>query len=140
MADMTPEEQATEIARLAGVIEARDKAFGELKGAHAKELATAEITAAGAGQETSKALVNTVGAYRDQVAKNAPGIPSNLIAGDTVAAVDASLVAATALVGEIKTNLAATTKVPPGAPSRQAPSYEGLHGETKIAAYLRSQQ
>jgi len=70
-----------------------------------------------------------------------PGIMENMIAGETIEEIDASVEKAKAIVGSVRKSLeaeAAAVKVPAGAPSRGGISLEGLSPREKIAAGITS--
>jgi len=69
-----------------------------------------------------------------------PTIPQDIIAGDTIEDIDASLAKATAIAESVKANLEAQareTRVPAGAPTRTEISVEGLSPREKIAAGIQ---
>ncbi|MEX2247936.1 MAG: hypothetical protein WEC75_14780 [Dehalococcoidia bacterium] len=73
--------------------------------------------------------------YREAVLRAEPGLPDELIAGVTVEEVDASLEAARAVVGRVRTQLeerAQAGRVPVGAPARSEPDASAMTPEQKI--------
>jgi septal ring factor EnvC (AmiA/AmiB activator) len=73
--------------------------------------------------------------YREVVLSSDPSLPVELIDGDTIEAVDASVEAARAMVGRIRTHLEAqskSTRVPAGAPPRSAPDFSAMTPQEKI--------
>jgi len=73
--------------------------------------------------------------YRDLVVRTEPALPADLIAGDSVDAVDASAEAARSMVGRVRAHLesqAQAARVPAGAPPRSGPDLRGLTAEQKI--------
>jgi chromosome segregation ATPase len=73
--------------------------------------------------------------YRDLVVRTEPALPADLIAGGDVDAIDASVTAARAIVGRVRSHIesqAQTARVPAGAPPRAAPDLSSLTPEQKI--------
>jgi chromosome segregation ATPase len=73
--------------------------------------------------------------YRDLVVKTEPALPAELIAGDTVDAVDAAVESARAMVGRVRSHLEAqahAARVPAGAPPRSSPDLSAMTPEQKI--------
>jgi phage-related minor tail protein len=76
-----------------------------------------------------------VSAYKGQVLKANPLVPPELVAGATIAEIDASVEKASAIVGKIKEGLATaqqTVTVPAGAPGRTPPDISGMSPREKI--------
>ena len=76
-----------------------------------------------------------VGKYRASLAAANPMIPEDLITGDSIEEIDASLESAKNLVSRIKEGLEAereSESVPAGAPPRTSPSTEGMTSRQKI--------
>jgi chromosome segregation ATPase len=98
------------------------------------ETAAAELTQVkeAHGQATAK--------YLDAVRLANPTIPQDIITGDTIEDIDASLAKATTIAESVKANLEAQAKearVPAGAPPRTEISVEGLSPREKIAAGIQ---
>ena len=80
-----------------------------------------------------------VARYRQAVLASEPALPPELVAGDSLAEVDASVEAARRAVAQIRERLAAeadeaaTRGFPVGAPGRLEPSVEGMSAAEKIA-------
>lgn len=73
--------------------------------------------------------------YRDLVVRTEPQLPAELIAGDDVDAVDASVEAARAVVGRVRSHIEAqaqAARVPAGAPPRSGPDLSAMTPEQKI--------
>ena len=73
--------------------------------------------------------------YRDLVVRTEPALPADLIAGGDVDAIDASVTAARAIVGRVRSHIEAqaqTARMPAGAPPRAAPDLSALTPEQKI--------
>ena len=73
--------------------------------------------------------------YRDLVVRTEPALPAELIAGETIEDVDASVVAARDVVGRVRAHIvsqAQSARVPAGAPQRSAASVSSLSPEQKI--------
>ena len=81
-----------------------------------------------------------VAKYLDAVRLANPAIPRDIIAGDTIEEIDASLARATSIAESVRANLEARAKearVPAGAPTRSEISVEGLSPREKIAAGIQ---
>ena len=81
-----------------------------------------------------------VAKYLDAVRLANPAIPRDIIAGDTIEEIDASLAKATTIAESVRASLEAQAKearVPPGAPPRTEISVEGLSPREKIAAGIQ---
>jgi len=73
--------------------------------------------------------------YRELVLRAEPALPSEMIAGDTIEAIDASVVAARDVVGRVRSHMEAQTsasRVPAGAPERGAPDLSAMTPQQKI--------
>ena len=73
--------------------------------------------------------------YRDLVVRTEPALPSDLISGGDVDAIDASVTAAREIVGRVRSHIesrARAGRVPAGAPPRSAPDLSALTPEQKI--------
>ena len=85
------------------------------------------------------ALANAVDKYRTAVLATAPGVPDELLKGETVEDIDASLEQARRIVLRVKQQLdsdVATRSVPAGAPPRTPPDMSALSPTEKIAHAL----
>jgi chromosome segregation ATPase len=97
----------------------------------AGETATSELA------QTKEACTKAVAKYLDAVRTSNPAIPKDVIVGQTIEEIDASLKSAQSIATAITANLAAhakEAKVPAGAPTRGEISTEGLSPREKIAA------
>jgi chromosome segregation ATPase len=84
----------------------------------------------------------TVAKYREALLAAHPDIPQDLIQGDSISDLYASVEKAKATVEAVKATMqaeAAATKVPAGAPTRGAISTEGMSPREKIAAGISRQ-
>ena len=84
-----------------------------------------------------------VSKYLDAVRLANPAIPRDIIAGDTIEDIDASLAKATTIAESVRANLEAQakeTRVPAGAPPRGGISLEGLTPREKIAAGIQQKE
>jgi chromosome segregation ATPase len=73
--------------------------------------------------------------YRDLVVRTEPALPAELIAGETIEDVDASVAAARDVVGRVRAHIdaqAQTARVPAGAPQRSGADVSALSPEQKI--------
>ncbi len=85
--------------------------------------------------EVNGSLAQAVESYREQVAVANPDVPVELIAGDTIDAVNESLENARTLVDKVKQGIeaeASRVKVPAGAPQRAPLDLSGLSPREKI--------
>jgi len=73
--------------------------------------------------------------YRDLVVRTEPALPAELIAGETIDDVDASVTAARDVVGRVRAHIdaqAQSARVPAGAPQRSGADVSALSPEQKI--------
>jgi hypothetical protein len=88
-------------------------------------------------------LAGAAARYREAVLAGAPGVPAELVGGDTLEEIDASLETAAAIVSNIKKQLeaeATAQHVPAGAPPRTPPDLSALSPVEKIALALSRQR
>ena len=98
------------------------------------EAAAAELT------QLKESYGQAVAKYLGAVRLANSTIPQDIIAGDTIEDIDASLAKATTIAESVKANLEAQAKeakVPAGAPTRGEISLEGLTPREKIAAGIQ---
>jgi len=134
------EEQQAKAALEQGAAE-KDARIAALESAlsEAKQESQAALT------ETARlkdAEATTVGKYREALLAAHPDIPQDLIQGDSVSGLFASVEKGKATVHAVRKSLeaeAAATKVPAGAPTRGAISVEGMSPREKIAAGISRQ-
>jgi hypothetical protein len=103
----------------------------------AGQAAAAELT------QAKEAHSNAVNKYLAVVKAANPTIPGDVITGDTIEAIDASLAKATTIAGAVKASLEAQAKeakVPAGAPPRGEISLDGLSPKEKIIAGILQKQ
>ncbi len=100
-----------------------------------------ELTAqAERGQELEAQAREAAERYRELVLQQSPELPAELVAGDTVQQVDASLERARETVSKVRGHLesqAQAGRVPVGAPPRSGPDLSALSPEEKISYGLR---
>jgi hypothetical protein len=92
------------------------------------------------GVAISEAREQAVAKYLDAVRLANPALPQDIIAGDTIEDIDASLAKATTIAESVRANLEAQareTRIPAGAPTRGEISLEGLSPREKIAAGIQ---
>ena len=85
--------------------------------------------------ELESSLSQAVSAYRAQVVKSNPGVPEELVAGDSVEEIDHSLASAQALVDRVRQELEAeiaAARIPAGAPQRGTIDLSALSPREKI--------
>ena len=98
-------------------------------------------TAAAELSQVKEAHSQAIVKYLDAVRLANPAIPQDIIVGDTIEDIDASLAKATTIAESVKASLEAQAKeakVPAGAPPRGEISIEGLSPKEKIAAGIMS--
>lgn len=74
--------------------------------------------------------------YRELMLRLEPGLPAELVGGDTVDEIDASITAARAITASVRARIAEQSegaRVPAGAPSRGAPDLSAMTPAQKIA-------
>jgi len=90
-----------------------------------------------------ESLSKAVTRYRDAVLAGAPDVPAELLKGETVEEIDASLELARGLVSRVKQQLEAATaadSIPAGAPPRTSPDLSALSPVEKIAYGMAQQR
>ncbi len=88
-----------------------------------------------ARDELGKSLAQTVTGYRELVVQANPGVPEEMITGDSIEEVNASLEGARTLVERVRREIeaeTARTRVPAGAPPRTPPDLSALTAREKI--------
>ena len=150
MENETPETQETQntapapedLETIAAQLEEGKKAKAAAQAALAEKdarIAELEATAAELGQ-VKEARDQAVAKYLDAVRVANPAIPRDIIAGETIEEIDASVEKARAIADAVRANLEAQAKearVPAGAPTRGTISLEGLSPREKIAAGIQ---
>jgi len=104
-------------------IEASVRASEDVKSLQAK------LTAAGERERTG------VARYRELVLQAEPSLPADLVAGDSIDAIEQSRAAAREVVGRVRAQIeeqAQGARVPAGAPVRSAPDVSSMTPEEKI--------
>ncbi|HEX74267.1 MAG TPA: hypothetical protein G4N93_03875 [Dehalococcoidia bacterium] len=85
--------------------------------------------------EAKQSLANAVSSYKTTLSQANPAIPVHLITGDTIEAIDESLVSAQTMVDQVRTTIEAEIaagRVPAGAPARTPPDLSALSPREKI--------
>lgn len=137
------EEQQTANATLKEAIDSKDAAIADLETKHG-----ALESELGEAKKEGEALTTSLKEAKDQaVAKYAgmakalnPTIPEDMISGETIEEIDASVEKGKALVTSVKKTIeseASAAKVPAGAPTRGELSLEGMSPREKIAAGIQ---
>ena len=132
------EEQKAKAAAEALLTE-KDTRIAELEASLSQEQSERELALAELGA-TREANTAAVARYLDAVKAANPTIPQDVIAGDTIEDIDASLAQATAIGERVRARLeneVKGTKVPAGAPARTGIDIEGLSPREKIAAGIQ---
>jgi chromosome segregation ATPase len=90
--------------------------------------------------ETGKAISQAVVAYKEMVVQANPGLPAELITGETIEEVEKSVKNARAIIDKVRQEMesaAAKTRVPAGAPPRSPLDLSGLSPREKIQQGLK---
>lgn len=131
--DDLPDEALAELAAIEG-----EEPDGDAAGEDSEELARLRSDL-DAEREARRAAVAR---YREAVLTAEPSLPPELVAGESLAEVEASVEAARRAVAQIRERLAAEADeeaargFPVGAPGRLEPSVEGMSAAEKIALGL----
>lgn len=137
--DVTGDLPAAALDELAALAEAEATAADAEQAAQAEELAAAQRVL-----ETERARTRSaVARYRDAVLAAEPDLPPELVTGETLEELDASLDAARWAVAQIRERIGvgdepgeAGSGFPVGAPARSGPTTAGMTAAEKIAAGL----
>jgi hypothetical protein len=73
--------------------------------------------------------------YRELMLRAEPALPAELVSGDNIEAIDASVVAARDIVGRVRSHMesqASASRVPAGAPERGARDLSAMTPQQKI--------
>jgi archaellum component FlaC len=90
--------------------------------------------------ETNKAIAQAVVAYREMAVEANPGLPVELIHGDTIEAISESVKNARAIMEKVRQEIeaeAARTRIPVGAPRRAPLDFSALSPREKIQQGLK---
>jgi hypothetical protein len=135
---------ASELERLQAEIARAEARAAE---AYAESAALREALRAAAGEASAAAALrdeidaaaqrerDAATRYRDLVLRTEPTLPAELIAGDSIDAVEQSLEAARDVVDRVRQQIeqqARTARVPAGAPVRSSPDVSAMTAEQKI--------
>jgi len=132
------EEKKAKAAAEAALAE-KDGRIAELEASLSEAKQGSEAAAAELAQ-AKEAHSKAVTKYLDVVRAANSTIPQDIIAGDTIEGIDASVEKALSIANAVKANLEAQAKkakVPAGAPTRGEISLEGLTPREKIAAGIQ---
>jgi hypothetical protein len=111
-----------------------------------EKLAQLEETVAAKNSELTtlkEALADAVARYRAILLVTSPGVPEELLAGETVEEIDASLEQAQRIVSKVQLQLdndVALRGIPAGAPPRMPADLSSLSPEAKIAHALTTER
>ena len=120
-------EKSSRISELEQAIASRDNQITDLK----QSLAELEPRLT----DLEDSLAKAVSSYRALVIKSNPGLPEELIAGDSIEEIDDSLANAQALIDRVRERLEAEiagTRIPAGAPLRTPVDLSALSPKEKI--------
>jgi uncharacterized coiled-coil protein SlyX len=144
--DQEPAGEELEIA-VARVAELEQLLAGKERELAAKDLRLAELEQAVAGRDNEIAalkqslaeletrLSQAVASYRALVIKSNPALPEELVTGDSIEEIDASLASAQVLIDRVRQELGAeiaAAKIPAGAPLRTPLDFSALSPKEKI--------
>jgi len=132
------EEKKAKAAAEAALAE-KDNRIGDLEAQLSEVQQGSEAAAAELGS-LKEAHAQAVTKYLDAVRAANPTIPRDIIAGNTIEDIDASVEKAQSIAGAVRQSLEAEAKeakVPAGAPARGEISLEGLTPREKIAAGIQ---
>jgi len=133
------EEEKKAIAQAQALIQEKDATIAELQN-HLSEAKQAGEAVAAELTQVKEAHTKAVAKYLDAVKLANPTLPGDVIAGDTIEAIEASVAKALFIAGAVKASLEAEAKqakVPAGAPPRGEISLEGLSPRDKIIAGIQ---
>ena len=91
--------------------------------------------AEGRTKEIGENLTKAVASYKEQVIQGNPGVPADMIVGETVEEIDESLEKALALIEKVRQEMeaeASKMRIPGGAPQRTPMDLSGLSAREKI--------
>jgi len=133
------EEEQKAKTTLEEAMTAKDARLAELEAAlsEAKQGSEASATELAAVKEARDQAVTR---YLGMAKASNPQVPQDIITGETIAEIDASVEKGKGLVASVKKTLESETaaaKVPAGAPTRGAISLEGMSPKDKIAAGIQ---
>lgn len=117
--------------------EARAETQGERAATAQSELEAARAE----GEQSATRLRESAIRYREARLAAAPGVPADLVPGDTIEEIDAQMEAAERVVAEMRDRMEKEQReqapsVPAGAPVRRAPDYSQLPPGEKIKVGL----
>jgi len=133
--DSPRDEEKEEVERLGEELKSQKEVVAEL-----------EQQLAAQGEELGRLreeLAIAVAKYRHMVLAAAPEVPEEMVKGETIEEIDASLTSARSLVERVRRRLEAEVeagRVPAGAPPRSAPDLSALSPGEKIAYALARQR
>ena len=135
---------AATIAALTRQLGERDHAFGALKAeleqTKTDAAASSARTAAESAAMVSAAVADAAARYQALIVQTNPEIPAELIVGNTIAELEASLARGKSIVQKVKANLDAQAQaapIPAGAPPRQGIDLSSLSPQEKIIEGLK---
>ncbi|MBM2832787.1 MAG: hypothetical protein HW414_1839 [Dehalococcoidia bacterium] len=131
----------TEVARRGSdeAIKTRDQAIAGLQAAVQQAQADHDATTAQLAA-LRESLKDATGKYRSLLTASNPAIPDELVQGEDIGALDASMEKARTIVEKVKAAMkdqSNHTTAPAGAPPRSAPDVESLSPTDKIKLGLR---
>ncbi|GAF78691.1 unnamed protein product [marine sediment metagenome] len=150
--EATPQDSPDQVPALQAQLAARDAEFGKLKEALAEKTALADSqdqelstlrTAGSAAAERiaglEGSLSDAISKYKERVHAAHPELLENMVTGETIGDIDASLDSALLLVDKVKANIAEQAKeviVPAGSPERTGtPDFIGAMSAKEKIAY-----
>ena len=125
--DTVSAEELVPVSRVRDLQSANDKLRAQLK-----DKETINLKLQGEVLSAAKELGQAVKKYRESLIKANPAIPEELLKGESIPDLDASLGQAQAIVEKIKANLEGEAVIPAGSPSRKGPDISELSPTDKI--------
>ena len=141
------EQESQAKAALEASIAGKDTRIGELESELSEAKSESEAKQADLEAKVSElaeysdAMVTAVNKYKEALISAHPDIPPDLIQGDSIEALFASVEKGQGIVGQVKANLdaeAGAARVPAGAPVSTGPDLSGLTAREKIAQGIKS--
>lgn len=142
MSDEQTTQQETEVEALKRQLGERDQAFAPLKAEleQVKQQLAAKTQTEEQVATLTAALTDATAKYQALLVQSNPDIPADLIKGDSVAELEASLANAKTIVQKVKESIEAqaqATPIPAGAPPRQGVDLSSLSPQEKIILGLQ---
>lgn len=122
------------VAELEGLVAEKDEALSEA-GARIAELERAVAESSDKLDEVKASLEQAISSYKALIVQSNLDVPEELMAGDSIEAINDSLASARELIGKVRSGIEAeisSAKVPAGAPQRAPVDLSALSPREKI--------